>query len=238
VKEAEDHKGYGMFDSDSHFEQQYPIPHKLTMDLKQMKWNEEPIEAIPDSGGCMQTREENVDKWLAKTIRTIITVAQGEWLVEMSKGLQLVPADTKRGLAEHYAIVVSWESSSMEVRLDEKIPAHVNSYSAVIKYAIKCGCPTASATGDAVFAAGAANDSQAEREIKQTYDKLVGYMASYNSWIEKAVKMQLPMIVLTTKQHFRKHEFNAFGGVLPIKYALDEYGLSTQSARDEASTKL
>ena len=50
--------------------------------------------------------------------------------------------------------------------------------------------------------------------------------------------MQLPMIVLTTKQHFRKHEFNAFGGVLPIKYALDEYGLSTQSARDEASTKL
>jgi len=26
-----------MFDSDSHFEQQYPLPHKLTMDLKQMK---------------------------------------------------------------------------------------------------------------------------------------------------------------------------------------------------------
>ena len=95
----------------------------------------------------MQTREENVDKWLAKTIRTIITVAQGEWLVEMSKGLQLVPADTKKGQAEHYAIVVPWESSSMEVRLDGKIPAHVNSYSVVIKYAIKCGCPIASATG-------------------------------------------------------------------------------------------
>jgi len=76
----------------------------------------------------MQTCEENVDKWLAKTIRTIITVAQGEWLVEMSRGLQLVPADTKKGQAEHYAIVVPWESSSMEVRLDEKILAHVNSY--------------------------------------------------------------------------------------------------------------
>jgi len=48
------------------------------MDLKKMKWNQEPIEAIPNSGGCMQTREENVDKWLAKTIRTIITVSQGE----------------------------------------------------------------------------------------------------------------------------------------------------------------
>jgi len=32
------------------------------MDLKQVKWNQEPIEAIPDLGGCMQTREENVDK--------------------------------------------------------------------------------------------------------------------------------------------------------------------------------
>jgi len=131
VKEEEDHKGYRMFDSNSHFEQQYPLPHKLTMDLKQMKWNQEPIEAIPDSGRCMQTREETVDKWLAKTIRTIITVAQGEWLVEMSKGLQLVLADTKTGQLEHYAIVVTWESSSMEVRLDEKIPSHVNSYSAV-----------------------------------------------------------------------------------------------------------
>ena len=29
-----------------------------------------------------------------------------------------------------------------------------------------------------------------------------------------------------------------FGGVLTIKYALDEYGLSAQSARDEVSTKL
>jgi len=47
------------------------------------------------------------------------------------------------------------------------------------------------------------------------------------------------MIVFNTKrQNFGKHEFNAFGGVLTIKYALDEYGLSTQSARDEASTKL
>jgi len=63
-------------------------------------------------------------------------------------------------------------------------------------------------------------------------------MASYNSWIEMAVELKLPMIVLNTKQHFGKHEFNAFGGVLTIKYALDEYGLSTQSARDEASTKL
>ena len=175
---------------------------------------------------------------LAKTIRTIFTVAHGEWLVEMSKGLQLVPADTKKGQAEHYAIIVPWESSSMEVRMDEKIPAHVNAYSAVIMYAIKCGCPITSATGDAVFAAGAANDRQAEREIKQTYDKLVGYMASYNSRIETAVELELPMIVLNTKQHFGKHEFNAFGGVLTIKYALDEYGLSTQSARDEASTKL
>ena len=63
-------------------------------------------------------------------------------------------------------------------------------------------------------------------------------MASYNSRIETAVELELPMIVLNTKQHFGKHEFNAFGGVLTIKYALDEYGLSTQSARDEASTKL
>jgi len=157
----------------------------------------------------------------------------------MSKGLQLVPADTKKGQPEHYAIVVPWASSSMEVRLDEKIPANVNSYSAVIKYAIKCGCPIASATGDASFAAGSANDSQSERKIKQTYDKLVGYMASYNSRIEKAVELELSKIVLNTKQHFGKHEFNAFGGVLTIKYALDEYGLSTQSARDEeASTKL
>jgi len=76
------------------------------MDLKQMKLNQEPLEAIPDLGGCLQTREENVDKWLAKPIRTIFTVAHGEWLVEMSKGLQLVPADTKKGQAEHYAIVV------------------------------------------------------------------------------------------------------------------------------------
>jgi len=83
------------------------------MDLKQVKWNQEPIEAIPDLGGCMQTREENVDKWLAKSIRTKITVAQREWLIEMSKGLQLVPADTKKGQAAHYAIVVPWESSSM-----------------------------------------------------------------------------------------------------------------------------
>jgi len=127
----------------------------------------------------LQTREENVDKWLAKTVRTIFTVAQGEWHVEMSKGLQLVLADTKKGQAEHYDIVVPWESSSMEVRMDEKSPAHVNEYSAVIKYAIKCGCPITSATGDAVFAAWAANDSQAERleDIKHTYDKLVGYIA-------------------------------------------------------------
>ena len=62
------------------------------------------------------------------------------------------------------------------MQLDEKISAHVNSYSAVIKYAIKCGCPIASATGDAVFAAGAANDSEAEREIKQTYDKIHGFI--------------------------------------------------------------
>jgi len=185
----------------------------------------------------LQTREENVDKWLAKTIRTIFTVAQGEWHVEMSKGLQLVLADTKKGQAEHYDIVVPWESSSMEVRMDEKSPAHVNEYSAVIKYAIKCGCPITSATGDAVFAAWAANDSQAERleEIKHTYDKLVGYIASYNSPIETAVELELQMIVLNTKQHFGKHEFNAFGGVLTIKYALDEYGLSTQSAQDKAS---
>jgi len=164
VREEGEYEGYQMFDSDSHFEQQYPLPHKLTMDLKQMKWNQEPLETIPDSDGCLQTRVENVDKWLAKTIRTIFTVAQGEWLVEMSDGLQLVPADTKKDQAEHYAIVLPWESSSMEVRMDEKIPAHVNAYSAVIKYAIKCGCPITSATGDAVYAAGAANDSQAERE--------------------------------------------------------------------------
>jgi len=63
-------------------------------------------------------------------------------------------------------------------------------------------------------------------------------MASYNSRIEKAVELEHPKIVLNTKQHFGKHEFNAFGGVLTIRYALDEYGLSTQSARDEASTKL
>ena len=61
--------------------------------------------------------------------------------------------------------------------MDEKIPAHVNAYSAVIKYAIKYGFLITSATEDAVFAAGAAYDSQAEREIKQTHDKLVGYMA-------------------------------------------------------------
>jgi len=117
----------------------------------------------------------------------------------MSKGLQLVVADAKKGQAEHYAIVVPWESSSMEVRMDEKIPAHVNAYSAVNKYAIKCGCLITSATGDAVFAAGAANDSQAEQEIKQTYNKLVGYMALYNSRIETAVELELPMIVLNTK---------------------------------------
>ena len=46
-----------------------------------------------------------------------------------------------------------------------------------IYIAIKYGFLITSATEDAVFAAGAANDSQAEREIKQTYDKLVGYMA-------------------------------------------------------------
>jgi len=63
-------------------------------------------------------------------------------------------------------------------------------------------------------------------------------MASYNSQIEKAVELELPMIVLNSKQHFGKHEFNAFGGVLTIKYVLDEYGLSTQSARDEESTQL
>ena len=94
----------------------------------------------------------------------------------MSKGLQLVPADTKKGQEEHYTTVVPWESSSMEVRLDEKIPVHVNTYSAVIKYALKCGCPITSATGDAIFEAGA-NDSQAERKIIQTFDMLVGYMA-------------------------------------------------------------
>jgi len=84
-------------------------------------------------GGCLQTREENVNKWLAKTLRTIFTVAQGEWLVVKSKGLQLVLADTKKGQAERYAILVPWESSSMEVRLEEKIPTHVNANSAVIK---------------------------------------------------------------------------------------------------------
>ena len=67
------------------------------------------------------------------------------------QGLQLVPADTKKGQAEHFAIVVPWESSSMEVRLDEKNPAHVNSHSTVIKYAIKFGFPIASATEDPVF---------------------------------------------------------------------------------------
>jgi len=46
------------------------------------------------------------------------------------------------------------------------------------------------------------------------------------------------MVVLNTKQNLEKHEFNAFGGVLTVKYVLDDYGLSTQSARDEASTKL
>jgi len=113
-----------MFDSDSHFEQQYPLPHKLTMDLKQMKWNPFvailEFVAILDSGGCLQRRKENVDKWLAKTIHTILTVAQGKWLFEMSKGLQMVPEDKKKGKAEHYAIVVPWESSSMEVRMDER----------------------------------------------------------------------------------------------------------------------
>jgi len=90
VKEEDEPEGFKMFDSDSHFEQQYTLSHKLTMDLKQMKWNQEPLEAIPDSGGCMQTREENVDKWLAKTLRTIFTVAQGEWLVETSSTLSNV----------------------------------------------------------------------------------------------------------------------------------------------------
>jgi len=125
VKEEGKHKGYTSFDSDSRFEQQYTLPHKLTMDLKQMKYNQEPLEAIPDSGGCLQTREENVDKWLAKTLRTIFTVAQGEWLVVTSKELQLVPADTKKGQAEHYAILVPWESSSMEVQLDEPLIIHM-----------------------------------------------------------------------------------------------------------------
>ena len=133
MKEEGKHKGYTSFDSDSRFEQQYTLPHKLTMDLKQMKYNQEPLEAIPDSGGCLQTREENVNKWLAKTLRTIFTVAQGEWLVVKSKRLQLVLADTKKGQAERYAILVPWESSSMEVRLEEKIPTHVNANSAVIK---------------------------------------------------------------------------------------------------------
>jgi len=151
VQEGDEAGGFKMFESDSHFERQYMVSHKMTMDLKQMKWNQEPLEVIPDSGGCMQTREENVDKWLAKTLRTIFTVAQEEWLVEMSKGLQLFPADSTTGQGEHYAIMIPWEDSSMAVRLDEKIPAHVNTYSAVIKYAIKCGYPITSATGDAVF---------------------------------------------------------------------------------------
>jgi len=63
-------------------------------------------------------------------------------------------------------------------------------------------------------------------------------MASYNSRIEKALELELQMIDLATKHHFGRHEFNAFGGVLAIKYALDEYSISTQSARDEASIKL
>jgi len=37
VKEEGEPEGYQSFDSDSHFEQQYTLPHKLTMDLKQMK---------------------------------------------------------------------------------------------------------------------------------------------------------------------------------------------------------
>ena len=34
VKEEEDHESYRIFDSDCHFEQQYPLSRKLTMDLK------------------------------------------------------------------------------------------------------------------------------------------------------------------------------------------------------------
>jgi len=43
VEEEGEHEGYQFFDSDSHFEQHCTLPHKLTMDLKQMKWNQEPL---------------------------------------------------------------------------------------------------------------------------------------------------------------------------------------------------
>ena len=41
-------------------------------------------------------------------------------------------------------------------------------------------------------------------------------MALYNSRIATAVELELPMILLNTKQHFGKHEFNAFGAYLRL----------------------
>ena len=41
VKEEGEHEGYQIFDFNSHFEQQYTLPRKLTMDLKEMKWNQD-----------------------------------------------------------------------------------------------------------------------------------------------------------------------------------------------------
>jgi len=209
--------------------------HKLKMDLTQFKWNQEPLEAIVDSGGCMQTKEENVHKWIQKSVRTIHTVTQGAWLVEMSRRLQLVPADIKNGKEEYYAIEMPWEHTSARVRLDEPIQQHTAVYSVILMYAIKCGCPITSDTGDEIFTEGATN-RQAADEIKRMFDKLVGIMASYNSRIEKAIERELEMVVLDSRQNFAQHDFNAFGGVLMLQCVLNMYGTSHQSDRDDAAT--
>ena len=209
--------------------------HKLKMDLTQFKWSQEPLEAIVDSGGCMQTKEENVHKWIQKSVRTIHTVTQGAWLVEMSRRLQLVPADIKNGKEQYYAIEMPWEHTSARVRLDEPIQQHTAVYSVILMYAIKCGCPITSDTGDDIFTEGATN-RQAADEIKRMFDKLVGIMASYNSRIEKAIERELEMVVLDSRQNFAQHDFNAFGGVLMLQCVLNMYGTSHQSDRDDAAT--
>jgi len=39
---------YGMFEFDDHFEPQHAIPHKIAMDLHQMKSSQEPTEPIAE----------------------------------------------------------------------------------------------------------------------------------------------------------------------------------------------
>jgi len=188
VKEKEEPEGYSVFETNSHFEQQYAISHKIMIELKTI-WSGVRNHSKPSYIWAVVCRRES---------RMLTSGCKNAAHYFHSGTGRMAGRNVKRNAASAIwhqdSIMQSWCHGKIArwrcgwMRRFRRTWTHIQLSSSTqsnadVRLRVRQGMPCLRR-----------NQMQAERKIKQTYDKLVGYMTSYNSRIEKAVEQENEMI--------------------------------------------